>query len=188
MPTYSPAQNTFVRSQPQKQLVGHMPVADTVALASTAPGTIASAARSLRTRVAALVLALTAVAAVSACSPPAPGGVGAQAVAVAAQQAGKPYAWGAAGPYAFDCSGLTMYVYGRLGYALPHNSNSQYYAVAHVSQGARQPGDLIMFGSPGAIYHVGIYAGNNLIWHAASPGSVVSLAPIWTSDYSVGRL
>ena len=142
----------------------------------------------LRQRFAALLLALTAIVAVGACSAPRPSGIGSQAVAIAAQQQGKPYVWAAAGPYAFDCSGLTMYVYGRLGRSIPHNTNSQYAAVAHILQGAKAPGDLIFFGSPGNVYHVGIYAGGNMMWHAPHSGTVVQLAPIWTSDYLVGRV
>lgn len=142
----------------------------------------------LRQRFAALLLALTAIVAVGACSAPRPSGIGGQAVAIAAAQQGKPYVWAAAGPYAFDCSGLTMYVYGRLGRSIPHNTNSQYAAVAHISQGAKAPGDLIFFGSPGNVYHVGIYAGGNMIWHAPHTGTVVQLTPIWTGDYLVGRV
>jgi cell wall-associated NlpC family hydrolase len=142
----------------------------------------------LRQRFAALLLALTAIVAVGACSAPRPSGIGGQAVAIAAEQQGKPYVWAAAGPYAFDCSGLTMYVYGRLGRSIPHNTNSQYAAVAHISQGAKAPGDLIFFGSPGNVYHVGIYAGGDMMWHAPHSGTVVQLSPIWTSDYLVGRV
>jgi len=142
----------------------------------------------LRQRFAALLLALTAIVAVGACAAPRPSGIGGQAAALAAQQQGKPYLWAAAGPYAFDCSGLPMYVYGLLGRSIPHNTDAQYAAIAHVSQGAKAPGDLIFFGSPGSIYHVGIYAGDNMIWHSPHSGTVVNLAPIWTSDYVVGRV
>jgi len=142
----------------------------------------------LRQRFAALLIALTAVVAVGACSAPAPSSLGSSAVAVAASRNGAPFVWGAAGPWAFDCSGLTMWTYGQFGRYLPHNTNSQYWAVAHVSQGAKVPGDLIFFGSPGAVYHEGIYAGNNMIWHAPSSGDHVRLAPIWTSAYMVGRV
>lgn len=116
-----------------------------------------------------------------------PSGLGARAVALAAAQNGAPYAYGGASPGGFDCSGLTSYVYGSLGSPLPHNSDAQYWAVTHIARGDVAPGDLVFFGSPGAIYHVGIYAGNNMIEHAPSPGGVVSLAPIWTADYLVGR-
>jgi len=142
----------------------------------------------LRQRFAALLIALTAIVAVGACSAPAPSSRGSSAVSIAASRNGAPFVWGAAGPWAFDCSGLTMWTYAQLGVYLPHNTNSQYWAVAHISQGAKVPGDLIFFGYPGAVYHVGIYAGNNMIWHSPSSGDHVRLAPIWTSAYVVGRV
>ena len=52
--------------------------------------------------------------------------LGGQAVAIAEQYLGVPYVWGGASPSGFDCSGLVMYVYGRLGVSLPHNAAAQY--------------------------------------------------------------
>jgi cell wall-associated NlpC family hydrolase len=106
----------------------------------------------------------------------------------AARHKGKPYQYGAAGPYRFDCSGFTLYVYKRFGKSLPHNSSRQYGVVRHIYKGYKQPGDLIFFrSSSGSIYHVGIYAGSGKIWHAPRSGSYVKLASIWTSSYVVGR-
>lgn len=82
---------------------------------------------------------------------PAPSGIGARAVWLASQQAGKPYVWGAEGPYAFDCSGLTQYVYKQLGRLLPRTAQDQYSATQRVSQFQKQPGDLIFFGGWGGI-------------------------------------
>jgi cell wall-associated NlpC family hydrolase len=57
-----------------------------------------------------------------------------------------------------------------------------------VPQSGKQPGDLIFYGTPGNIYHVGIYAGNGYMWAAPQTGGVVSLRPIYSSTYKVGRI
>jgi cell wall-associated NlpC family hydrolase len=107
----------------------------------------------------------------------------------AARHKGQAYQYGAAGPTRFDCSGFTLYVFSRFGKRLPHNSSMQYSAVRHISKSYRQPGDLIFLkDSSGHIYHVGIYAGSNRIWHAPHSGSYVKLATLWTSSYVVGRI
>jgi cell wall-associated NlpC family hydrolase len=106
----------------------------------------------------------------------------------AARHKGQPYVYGAAGPTRFDCSGYTLYVFGRFGKRLPHSSARQYGVVRHISKSSKQVGDLIFFrDSSGHIYHVGIYAGSGRIWHAPHSGSYVKLATIWTSSYVVGR-
>jgi cell wall-associated NlpC family hydrolase len=107
----------------------------------------------------------------------------------AARHKGQPYKYGAAGPTRFDCSGFTLYVFGRFGKHLPHSSARQYTVVRHIGKSYKQPGDLIFFkNSSGTIYHVGIYAGSGRIWHAPHSGSYVKLASIWTSHYVVGRV
>ncbi len=116
------------------------------------------------------------------------GSLGLRAVYLAAQQAGKPYVYGAEGPYAFDCSGLVQYVFKQLGRSLPRTAEAQYEATTRVSQYNKQPGDLIFFGTPGNIYHMGIYAGDGKMWVAPKSGDVVKLEAIWTTSYSVGRV
>ena len=49
----------------------------------------------------------------------------ATAVKFALQQVGKPYVYGAAGPDAFDCSGLVKAAWAAAGVVLPHNSEQQ---------------------------------------------------------------
>lgn len=104
---------------------------------------------------------------------------------LAAREAGDPYVWGASGPSAFDCSGYTMYVFGQLGISLPHNAAAQAAMARPVSD--PEVGDLVFFGS-GHVYHVAIYAGDGMIWHAPRTGDVVRKAPIWTSDVFYGRV
>ncbi|GEK35159.1 C40 family peptidase [Kurthia sibirica] len=82
---------------------------------------------------------------------------------------GTPYVWGGSRPGGFDCSGFTSYVYKQAGMkSLPRTSRQQQAAVKRVS--SPKVGDLIFFSaSPGGNYitHVGIYAGNNQVLHAA---------------------
>lgn len=110
-------------------------------------------------------------------------------VGVAAAQAGDPYVYGAAGPNAFDCSGLTSFVYRVAARRyLPHSSSAQYGATQRVSRAAARPGDLVFFHSSSGIYHVAIFAGGNSIIHASKPGVPVTRAQIWTRAVSFGRV
>jgi cell wall-associated NlpC family hydrolase len=107
--------------------------------------------------------------------------IGERIVAAAAAQAGKPYVYGATGPSAFDCSGLTGWAYAAVGIHLPRTSSAQAAAMTRVSQPL--PGDLVFF--PG---HIGIYAGNHQMWHAPNSGDVVKLSTIWTDSVTYGRI
>jgi cell wall-associated NlpC family hydrolase len=108
---------------------------------------------------------------------------------LAAALRGRPYVYGASGPGSFDCSGYTRYVMAHAaGKALPHSAESQYVDSVHVSPSAARPGDLVFFMSGGYAYHVGIYAGSGLIWHAPHPGTGVQLSRIATSSWAVGRV
>ena len=63
-------------------------------------------------------------------------------VSIALQYLGVPYVWGGASPSGFDCSGLTMYAYAKVGVYLPHNAAMQYGMGTPVSAepaGARRP-------------------------------------------------
>jgi cell wall-associated NlpC family hydrolase len=107
-------------------------------------------------------------------------GLGAKALALVAKEAGKPYLWGAAGPNAFDCSGLTMYVYKQLGVLLQRSADQQYRTTLHVPYSQAQPGDLIFFyDNTGTVYHVGMYAGNGMMWDAPHTGTVVRYENVW---------
>lgn len=117
--------------------------------------------------------------------------IGQRAVAEAYRHNGQPYVYGAAGPNRFDCSGLTMYVWGRMGKRLPHNAEQQYYssAVRHISKSSMTSGDLVfMKNSAGRITHVGIYVSRNRWWVAPKTGDHVKLQTIYSSNYVVGRL
>jgi cell wall-associated NlpC family hydrolase len=98
------------------------------------------------------------------------------AVDTAMAQIGDPYVWGAGGPNAFDCSGLTQYAYSAAGVALPHSSSMQSQMGMSVSRDQLQPGDLIFFYSP--VSHVGMYIGNGQMVHASTSGQPVKVASI----------
>ena len=99
-----------------------------------------------------------------------------RAVDFALAQIGKPYVFGAAGPDAFDCSGLTMAAWAAGGVALPHLAASQYDYGTHVSASQLQPGDLVFLYQP--IGHVSIYVGNGMVVSAPQEGENVKLVAV----------
>jgi cell wall-associated NlpC family hydrolase len=102
---------------------------------------------------------------------------------VAARYAGIMYRYGGTTPAGFDCSGYTSYVMRRVGVSLPRTSGAQRAAARRVSRGAAVPGDLVFM--PG---HVGIYAGNGMMWDAPRTGKAISKRKIWTSSATFGRV
>src|SRR3954447_22889686 len=109
-------------------------------------------------------------------------------IAAAASQIGKPYVWGGGdfnGPTGggFDCSGLGLYAaYQASGgrNRLPHYTGDQIRLGHGIAWSAKQPGDLIFFGYPGAgrPHHVAIYIGGDRILHAPRTGDVVRYGTI----------
>jgi hypothetical protein len=85
-----------------------------------------------------------------ALRPPATGGGGraARAVAFALAQRGKPYQWGAHGPDAYDCSGLTWAAWRAAGVAIPRTAAGHLADLPPV-RGRLQPGDLLVYPSGG---------------------------------------
>jgi cell wall-associated NlpC family hydrolase len=119
--------------------------------------------------------------------------VRARIVKLAKAQVGDSYRAGRAGPDAFDCSGLTSYVYKHAaGIELPHLSYSQWRKVKRVRYKDSLPGDLVFYFRGGA-HHVGIYIGGGKMVNAVNPGKGVRIGPITGSWYSrsysgMGRL
>lgn len=103
---------------------------------------------------------------------------GARALSYALAQRGKPYRWGAAGPRAFDCSGLTARAWARAGVRIPRSSQQQWRKLKRVPLRELRPGDLVVYYAHAT--HVGVYAGHGKVVHAPRPGSRVTLAPIAT--------
>jgi peptidoglycan DL-endopeptidase CwlO len=127
-------------------------------------------------------------------APPAPAGnypangAGA-AIAYAEAQLGKPYQWGGTGPNSFDCSGLVMMAWRNAGVDLPRVAQDQYYATERIPLADVLPGDLIFFGTPNDVYHVGLYIGGGEMIDAPETGQDVSIQSIyWSSLLGAGRV
>ncbi|MEV8567254.1 C40 family peptidase [Streptomyces sp. NPDC051322] len=101
---------------------------------------------------------------------------GTAAMAYAVAQVGKAYAWGAAGPDSFDCSGLTQQAWAHAGRKIPRTSQEQWRGLPKVSLSALRPGDLIVY-FPDAT-HVALYIGNGKVVQAPRPGARVEISPL----------
>ncbi len=116
--------------------------------------------------------------AVQAAAPAAaPAASSGQAVVDAARaKIGSPYGWGATGPNAFDCSGLTSWAYQQAGKSIPRTSQAQAAQGTPVAISDLRPGDIIAY--YGGASHVAIYAGNGMMIDALNSGSTVQERPI----------
>lgn len=110
---------------------------------------------------------------------------GAKALSFAKSQIGKPYRFGASGPGAYDCSGLTGAAWRSAGVSLARTSQGQYRNGRSVSRSELQPGDLVFF--YGGISHVGLYAGNGMILDAPRPGKSVRYTPMKYMPFAGAR-
>ena len=113
------------------------------------------------------------------------------ALTYAISKLGDAYVWGAAGPNAFDCSGLTMMACAQAGVALDHYAGDQIHeGVAVTDYAAISPGDLVSIpGSDGTLAnpgHVGIYIGDGLVLSAVDPQQGV-IVQSW-ANFTAGGL
>lgn len=106
-------------------------------------------------------------------------------VSYASSFLGTRYILGGASPSGFDCSGFTMYVYGKYGVSLAHSARAQSSVGTAVDRANLQAGDLVLFkGATGnSIGHVGIYIGGNNFIHASNPSDGVKITSMSTSYY-----
>lgn len=104
-------------------------------------------------------------------------------IAFAMAQRGKPYVYGAAGPNAYDCSGLVMRAYDQVGIHLPHYTGTMLGYGQRVSQGSMLPGDIVFPSSS----HVGIYIGNGKMIVAPHSGTVIQVQSVY-AFYTARRL
>lgn len=101
------------------------------------------------------------------------------------KELGKPYKWGAAGPNSYDCSGLTYYLFGKLGINLPRTSKTQASSGVYVSKSDLEYGDLVFFARNGkTINHVGIYVGDGMFVHSPESGQVVKTTTLMSGYYA----
>ena len=147
------------------------------ALGTTPPAPVAPAVQALVKLVAAAKPAAPAVAAAA--------GRRGSAMSIAMGKLGAPYRWGAAGPGAFDCSGLVYWSYRQTGTTLPRSSSAQSRVGTPVSKGALQPGDLVFFYRP--VSHVAIYIGGGRVVHASTAGKPVKISNLNDMPFATAR-
>jgi peptidoglycan DL-endopeptidase CwlO len=105
-----------------------------------------------------------------------PSARGDRAVDYALRQLGKPYEWGAQGPDAYDCSGLTYRAWEHAGIPVPRTSQEQWARLPRVPLSELRPGDLVVY-HPDAT-HVALYAGHGTVVQAPRPGENVKISPL----------
>ncbi|MGF0170749.1 NlpC/P60 family protein [Streptomyces sp. Marseille-Q5077] len=151
-----------------RTLLGQLTAEERARLQSANGGTDRAARSSTDTR--------DALTAPGSATTQAPNARAASAISYAYSKLGSPYVWGATGPNAFDCSGLTQAAYRSAGLSLPRTTYAQIDAGRRVSRSELLPGDLVFFYS--GISHVGLYIGNGQMIHAPNPSAPVRVAPL----------
>lgn len=101
------------------------------------------------------------------------------------------YVYGGASPTtSFDCSGLTQWTYGKAGIVLPRTAQQQYNVTQHIPLSEAKAGDLVFFHSTydagDYITHIGIYLGNNRMFHAGDPIGYADLTSSYWQQHLVG--
>ncbi|MFG1947840.1 NlpC/P60 family protein [Nonomuraea sp. NPDC048826] len=119
------------------------------------------------------------------------------AATAALARIGTPFAWGGgsrsgptrgigrgAGTVGFDCSGLTLYAWGKAGVQLGHYTGAQFRQGRRVPRSGLRKGDLVFFGGgTGDPTHVGLYLQAGLMVHAPKTGDVVRVVQFLRSPY-----
>jgi cell wall-associated NlpC family hydrolase len=104
---------------------------------------------------------------------------------------GWKYVYGGYNPTtSFDCSGLVQWCYGKAGINLPRTAQEQYDAIQHISLSEVKSGDLVFFHSTydagTYITHVGIYQGNNSMYHAGNPIGYTDFTSSYWQEHLAG--
>ena len=105
---------------------------------------------------------------------------------VAKSLLGTDYKYGANGPYQYDCSSFTKYVFSKNGITLPRTSKEQSKVGQYIPANSLQKGDLIFFDSKKSskVSHVGIYLGRGYFIHASSAKDQVTISSLNSNYYS----
>jgi len=114
------------------------------------------------------------------------------AISYAEKQQGKPYLWGATGPDAFDCSGLTYMAWQQVHIHIGRTSQQQWADLPHISASELQPGDLIFYvgylepgeAAPG---HVTMYIGDGQMVEAYATGYPVRITAVRPDVFGYAR-
>ncbi|MFJ3983893.1 C40 family peptidase [Streptomyces fungicidicus] len=162
------------RRKEQRDEVGDRLRSVEALLASLTPGQLAALAELERANVAEAQDALVTSGALGAGG--APSAAGERAVRYAVEQLGKPYEWGAEGPAAYDCSGLTSEAWGAAGTPIPRTSQEQWARLERVPLAELRPGDLVVY-FPEAT-HVALYLGDGMVVQAPRPGARIKVSPV----------
>jgi cell wall-associated NlpC family hydrolase len=116
-----------------------------------------------------------------------PNQIAATAIAAARSRLGVPYVWGATGPDAFDCSGLTQWSYAHAGIQLPRVAAQQWNSGPHPSLADLEPGDLLFWAlnihDPATIHHVALYIGHGMMIAAPHTGENVQIQPVYMQGF-----
>lgn len=155
------------------------PTAPASPAAVTEPVVATSVVRLAATKPAALTLNPQAVAAA------APAAARRSAMEKALSKVGSPYRYGAAGPNAFDCSGLINWAYKSSGKSLPRTSRELSRTGTPVAKSDLQPGDLVFFYKP--VSHAGIYIGDGKVVHASNRKSPVKVSDMSRMKFNSAR-
>jgi cell wall-associated NlpC family hydrolase len=115
-----------------------------------------------------------------------------RAAKVALQQIGDRYRYGAAGPRAFDCSGLMHYSYRKAGIKIPRTSSAQARRAHRIPKRKLRRGDLMFFTNGGGVYHAAMFIKRDrrgvVMVHSPGSGQRVKRAHPWTKRWFAASL
>ncbi|MFF9752671.1 NlpC/P60 family protein [Streptomyces sp. NPDC014344] len=161
------------REKERDQVVGRLRDVEEL-LASLTAGQLAELAELERSRIAEAQREMVASGALSGAH--APSAAGERAVRYAVEQLGKPYEWGAEGPEAYDCSGLTSEAWRAAGAEVPRTSQEQWARLERIELVDLRPGDLVVYFDDAT--HVALYLGDGKVVQAPRPGARIKVSPI----------
>jgi hypothetical protein len=99
-----------------------------------------------------------------------------------------PYLWGGISSFGYDCSGFAYNLHRYAGISIPRDASDQAKQGTLIEREQLEPGDLLFFAheeGKGAIHHVGIYAGDQLMIH--SPESMKAIEIVDLSSFKLAK-